>query len=624
MSDTEDSAVMVDHHVEDDATPPELTEEERGDMDDDAIAAKMEDSPNKDETQKESAKTDEAKVTGGSPVMVDHVDDDATPPEVSEEESGDMDDVANDAKVEDSPKASEEKKPEAEVPKVEEAKKDDTPETTEKQEEEPERKVEEKNDHNVDDSEKKNAKEETSEKETEEKTDSEEDYEDLSSEHPHFVPKRGEALQIVSIGNEEDKYAFHFHKDAWMNILKRVPTDKPVAIISVVGAFRTGKSFLLSWFLRYLHHLEQETDTSEVPWYRQFESLGNDGFDWKAGSERNTTGIWMWNCPFILKEVAVLLVDTQGMFDHETTMDLTASIFGFSTLLSSYQIYNVDKRIQEDHLQQLALFSEYARAAMRNHADDDGEQAREDAINKQKPFQRIEFLVRDWQHFEDEEDFEGMIKSMDDYLQKVIAERDAKDLQDTRIQILSCFEAIKCYGLVHPGFAVTKKKYTGSVSEMEPLFLKLLDRYCQRVFSSVEAKSMHGQTLTAVEFGSYIEAYANLFASGASLPTAATLLEATASANNTNAIQKAVQYYQERMDHISGPQCSNYIPPEELQKENMLVKMESLRLFESMATFGSEDKITEAKERVLELMVQNYTMYESLNEGRNPLSGLEV
>ncbi|CAN0425561.1 unnamed protein product, partial [Hapterophycus canaliculatus] len=33
--------------------------------------------------------------------------------------------------------------------------------------------------------------------------------------------------------------------------------------------------------------------------------------------------------------------------------------------LSSCQIYNVEKRIQEDHLQQLALFSEYGRMALR-------------------------------------------------------------------------------------------------------------------------------------------------------------------------------------------------------------------------------------------------------------------
>ena len=37
---------------------------------------------------------------------------------------------------------------------------------------------------------------------------------------------------------------------------------------------------------------------------------------------------------------------------------------GRRTQLSSCQIYNVEKRIQEDHLQQLALFSEYGRMAL--------------------------------------------------------------------------------------------------------------------------------------------------------------------------------------------------------------------------------------------------------------------
>ena len=59
--------------------------------------------------------------------------------------------------------------------------------------------------------------------------------------------------------------------------------------------------------------------------------------------------------------MAVLIIDTQGMFDSDTSQMLTASIFGLSTLLSSYQIYNVDKRVQEDNLQHLALFSEYGR-----------------------------------------------------------------------------------------------------------------------------------------------------------------------------------------------------------------------------------------------------------------------
>lgn len=200
--------------------------------------------------------------------------------------------------------------------------------------------------------------------------------ESASVENPH-------AIQIVSIGSESDAYAFTFHEDSLNLILSKIqPSSMKVCVISVVGAFRTGKSFLLSWFLRYLHYHSQvsgdftaKTLDSEpsTKWYEKFKSLGHDGFGWRGGAERNTTGIWMWSHPFILplasnqtEKIAVLLVDTQGrycydfywkmfsldrihcapyltcdtltpcptgMFDNETTMNLTASIFGLSTLL---------------------------------------------------------------------------------------------------------------------------------------------------------------------------------------------------------------------------------------------------------------------------------------------------
>jgi len=105
-------------------------------------------------------------------------------------------------------------------------------------------------------------------------------------------------------------------------------------------------------------------------------SSAPESFEWRGGKDRQTTGIWMWSEPFTRKckvgsgveekeeEISVLLMDTQGMFDNETSMTLTAQIFGLSTFVSSMQIYNVDKRLQEDDLQHLALFSEYGRIAL--------------------------------------------------------------------------------------------------------------------------------------------------------------------------------------------------------------------------------------------------------------------
>jgi hypothetical protein len=80
--------------------------------------------------------------------------------------------------------------------------------------------------------------------------------------------------------------------------------------------------------------------------------MRQESFGWRGGKDRQTTGIWMWSEPFFRtitgrdggeETVALLLMDTQGMFDNETSMNLTAQIFGLSTFISSYQASNDDK-----------------------------------------------------------------------------------------------------------------------------------------------------------------------------------------------------------------------------------------------------------------------------------------
>lgn len=70
--------------------------------------------------------------------------------------------------------------------------------------------------------------------------------------------------------------------------------------------------------------------------------------------------------------------------------------------------------------------------------DDDVMLLPEDEI----PFQRIEFLVRDWMDFEEDLPFHKLKEEMDAYLQEVIEKGGAKDLKHTRDQILSCFQKV--------------------------------------------------------------------------------------------------------------------------------------------------------------------------------------
>jgi atlastin len=199
-------------------------------------------------------------------------------------------------------------------------------------------------------------------------------------------------------------------------------------------------------------------------------------------------------------------------------------------------------------------------------------------------------------------------------------------LQETREQINSCFAEASCYAFVHPGKHVTKKNYTGEVSQVDDTFVKLLDRYCKRVFSldNLQPKSIQGHQVTAVELGSYIKAYAEMFASGASFPEASTMLEATAHANNINAVNMAIAQYKDTMNRIAGPRCSNYIRVEELKEDHRMLLAKALQLFDSMATFGSKQSIEGARKTVIDQIDDDFEVYQSLNAGRNPLAGLET
>jgi len=61
---------------------------------------------------------------------------------------------------------------------------------------------------------------------------------------------KGRPVQIVSV---EDDHTFSLDENALDEILLHPDVqDKKVVVVSVAGAFRKGKSFLLDFFLRYL------------------------------------------------------------------------------------------------------------------------------------------------------------------------------------------------------------------------------------------------------------------------------------------------------------------------------------------------------------------------------------
>jgi atlastin len=67
-----------------------------------------------------------------------------------------------------------------------------------------------------------------------------------------------------------------------------------VYIISIGGAFRKGKSFILNFFVTYLEWL---AGGAEGAWIDENTTL--DKFHFQGGKERVTNGICLWGKPYI-------------------------------------------------------------------------------------------------------------------------------------------------------------------------------------------------------------------------------------------------------------------------------------------------------------------------------------
>ncbi|KAL1421942.1 hypothetical protein MTO96_003934 [Rhipicephalus appendiculatus] len=136
------------------------------------------------------------------------------------------------------------------------------------------------------------------------------------------------------------------------------------------------------------------------------------------------------------EEVAVLLMDTQGTFDSESTMKESVTIFSLSMMTSSVQIYNVMGNIKEDDLQHLQFFAEYGKLAQKG--------------NETRPFQKLLFLVRDW-NWPDDFEFgsRGGRSLIESRLE--ITEKQAAELKTLRQSVLSCFSDIDGFLLPYPG-----------------------------------------------------------------------------------------------------------------------------------------------------------------------------
>lgn len=233
------------------------------------------------------------------------------------------------------------------------------------------------------------------------------------------------------------------------------------------------------------------------------------GFKSRGGRKPETTGIWIWSEIFTHdyengEKVAIVLFDTQGIFDSKSSVHDCTTVFALSVMLSSVQCYNLMHNIQEDDLQHLQLFTEYGRLAV-------------DQTNK-KPFQYLLFLVRDWPYaFETNYGWHGQ-DIIDELLEQ--NEEQTDEMRELRQQIESSYDEISAFLMPHPGFIVAQgKNFTGNLDEILPQFLDSVKELVPQLFApqNLVVKKINGQKIRARDLIQYFQTYLDIF-NGNTLP----------------------------------------------------------------------------------------------------------
>jgi len=467
---------------------------------------------------------------------------------------------------------------------------------------------------------------------------------------PKDPPTRstGKPLQVVKIDLETNRVIVGEDElqelDRQLRAAQMGTGVQKVCVVGVMGAYRTGKSFLLDLMLRYLSETANQAGGKEAceipPWaierevpdwvIRCGESMSEgrqdadvtmgqeDGFLWRPGMDKCTEGIWIWSQPFIRKtaegeDVALLLMDTQGAWDAKMTEEQSATVFGLTTLLASRLIYNISKQIQQDKIDNLVYFTDFAQAALRTQLRDVGT-AMDQGMH---PFQALDFLVRDWPHYVENATVDLGRKDMERHLQLYQGEQTAS--ATSMKSLSSMFEEVDVWCLPHPSLEIEKSSWTGDLAVIEPQFWRFLDSYMEKIFSpaGLQAKTNLGAEISVDAFSQVLQEFIYAFRDAA--PQAKTFGQAMQSSTSLLARDAALKVYREQMvTPEAGIRSEDF---EALAKE---ASKTAEAAFNTKALFGTEEQIQEASLKLKSTISEETARLREENERRleSTLGGL--
>ncbi|KAK2868500.1 hypothetical protein Q7C36_000371 [Tachysurus vachellii] len=367
---------------------------------------------------------------------------------------------------------------------------------------------------------------------------------------------------------------------------------QPVVVVSVVGLYRTGKSYLMN---RLAGH--------------------QTGFALGSTIESKTKGIWMWCVPHPNKPGHILvLLDTEGLGDvHKGDEKHDTWIFCLALLLSSTLVYNSLSVIDNNALEKLHYvteLTEHIRVKAQRGGDDD------ESAEFMRVFPSFIWSVRD---FTLKLEKDGKVITADEYLESALELKPGNSPKVEKFNLpRRClrhfFAERRCFVFPRPAKDDDLSRMEElSETDLDARFLERADDFCSYVFNNAKPKTLTGgRILIGSALACLAEVYVGAIRNG-EVPCLENAVVTLAQIQNERAVEQALQVYQSSIyETVCFP-----LAPSELSDIHINAEKAAIDAFISTSFNDTEQKAQ------MKLMKEIQTLYQELC-GQNQQECLNV
>jgi len=409
---------------------------------------------------------------------------------------------------------------------------------------------------------------------------------------------------IPFITYNETTKKFVINKEA-RKIISNSEKNKKVGIISLVGKYRTGKSFLLNRVI--INNKENK-----------------EGFAVAPTIKPCTKGIWLWPNPLIItnsnnnnEPFPVYLIDTEGLGAYDEEINHDSKIFLIAILISSLFIYNSFGTIDEAALSNLSFILNLSKSLKLKNSlqKDDDDDIISNSTNEEnelaKYFPCLFWLLRDF--VLKLVDSEGNPISSKQYLENSLMEQ--QGTTDTileknliRKKIKNYFIERDCFPMVRP---VENEKDLQNLmnlpdEDIRPEFITQSNHLREMIYSKVKPKNFGGKILSGEMLIELLESIINSINDGA-IPVIENSWKYITNNECIKNIKSLTEYYTKNISNFqkSNLEKENFF--EELQKYNDELTNEIINKFKSInINKFDEDDIKEHLDTLKSNLKQEY------------------